>query len=245
MFPSFAPKRAFDLHLHSCLSPCGGEEMTPATIAGLCAVQGIEICALTDHNSTKNCPAFLRACAHYGLMGLAGMELTTREEVHVIILFEDLDGALGFGRMAERWLEYLPENNPAVFGPQLILDEEDNLLGQETRMLAGSCDIGIYDVAYQARKFGGFAYPAHIDRPSFSLLANLGLWDEAMGFPCAEVSRSCPPDLFQRADLRNVPHFSASDAHYLNQIQPAHQFVSPRELSPQGLFAELSKLQNF
>lgn len=89
------------------------------------------------------------------------------------------------------------------------------------------------------RAHGGVAYPAHIDRPSFSLLANLGLWDPAMGFPVAETSRGCPPDLFQRPDLRGVAHFDASDAHYLDQIQDAHQYMPLLERSPQAVLSWL------
>lgn len=235
-------KQGFDLHLHSCLSPCGGEDMTPATIAGLCALAGVGIAALTDHNSVKNCPAFLKACEHYGILGLCGMELTTREEVHVICLFSDLEGALGFQERVEPALKALPPNDPRVFGPQLIVDEEDRLLGEETCLLAGTSDIGIYEVSPLAQRFGGVAYPAHIDRDSFSLLANLGFWDEEMGFPCAEVSRNCPADLFQRPDLAGVRHFFGSDAHYIHQIDPARQFLEPEALSAEAVVKKLRNL---
>ena len=90
-----------------------------------------------------------------------------------------------------------------------------------------------------AASFGGVAFPAHIDRPSFSLLANLGLWDPAMGFSTAEISRNCPPDLFDRPDLRGVPHFDGSDAHYLDQIRDAHQYMALPARTPQAVLAWL------
>ena len=229
---------AFDLHLHSCLSPCGGEDNTPANLAGMCALAGLEVAALTDHNTCGNCAAFCRAAERYGLLALPGMELTTAEEAHVVCLFPGLEEAGAFSALVREKLPPIP-NNPAVFGPQLYLDEKDRPLGEETAFLAGAAAIGIYEAAALVRAHGGVAYPAHIDRPSFSLLANLGLWDPDMGFPVAETSRGCPPDLFQRPDLRWVAHFDASDAHYLDQIQDAHQYMPLLERSPQAVLSWL------
>lgn len=229
---------AFDLHLHSCLSPCGGEDNTPANLAGMCALAGIDIVALTDHNTTGNCAAFCQAAERYGLLALPGMELTTSEEAHVVCLFPDLAAADAFGALVRQKLPPI-QNNPVVFGPQTYMDGEDRVLGEETAFLAGATSIGIYETAALAQSFGGVAYPAHIDRPSFSLLANLGLWDPAMGFCVAEVSKNCPPDLFDRPDLRGVPHFDGSDAHYLDQIRDAHQYMELPSRSPQAVLAWL------
>ena len=88
-------KLFYDLHLHSCLSPCGDNDMTPNNMAGMASLKGLQIAALTDHNSSKNCPAFLAACEKNGIVGIAGMELTTSEEIHLVCLFEYLDAALG------------------------------------------------------------------------------------------------------------------------------------------------------
>lgn len=215
---------AFDLHLHSCLSPCGGEDNTPANLAGMCALAGLEVVALTDHNTCGNCAAFCRAAEHYGLLALPGMELTTVEEAHVVCLFPGLAEADAFSALVREKLPPL-KNNPAVFGPQIYMDEEDRALGEEDAFLAGASAVGIYDAAALAASFGGVAYPAHIDRPSFSLLGNLGLWDGDMGFPIAEVSANCPPDLGQRPDLAGVAFIQACDAHYLDQIPDAHQYM--------------------
>ena len=186
-------KAAFDLHFHSCLSPCGDGAMTPATIAGLCKLAGLDVAALTDHNTCGNCAAFCQACQAYGLLGLPGMELCTAEEVHVVCLLPDLAAADAFSRMVYDRLPPL-ENDRDIFGPQIYMDADDNVLGEESRMLAGASSIGVYEVREMAARFGGVAYPAHIDRPSFALLSNLGFWDPALGFPLAELSRHCPPD---------------------------------------------------
>ena len=225
---------AFDLHLHSCLSPCGGEDNTPANLAGMCALAGLEVVALTDHNTCGNCASFCRAAEHYGLLALPGMELTCAEEAHVVCLFPGLAEADAFSALVREKLPPL-KNDPAVFGPQIYMDEEDRALGEEDAFLAGAASIGIYDAAALAASFGGVAYPAHIDRPSFSLLANLGFWDPAMGFSVAEISKNCPPDLFDRPDLQGIPHFDGSDAHYLDQIRDAHQYMALRSRTPQAV----------
>ena len=87
----------YDLHIHSCLSPCADNDMTPANIAGTATLAGIQIMALTDHNSVKNCPAFFKACKKYGVIPVPGMELTTAEDIHVVCLFDELDSAMAFG----------------------------------------------------------------------------------------------------------------------------------------------------
>lgn len=212
----------FDFHLHSCLSPCGSEENTPANLAGMCALAGLKAVALTDHNSVGNCAAFLEAAARHGLLALPGMELTTAEEVHVICLFPDLHAALAFGNLVCRRLPPL-RNDPRVFGPQVLMDSEDTVLGEEERLLAGATDIPIYEAAALAASYGGLAYPAHIDRPSFSLLSNLGLWDPGLGFSIAEITPRCPPELLRRPDLAGVRTLTASDAHDLAQIADPRQ----------------------
>ena len=225
---------AFDLHMHSCLSPCGGEDNTPANLAGMCALAGLDVVALTDHNTAGNCAAFCRAARRHGLLALPGMELTTAEEVHVVCLLPEPAAAEEFAALVRDRLPPV-KNRAAIYGPQILMDEEDSVLGEEDAFLAGATSIGIYEVAELIRPFGALAYPAHIDRPTFSLLANLGLWDPDMGFPLAEVSKNCPTDLFDRPDLRGVPHVSASDAHYLDQILDAHQYMELPERTPKAV----------
>ena len=215
---------AFDLHMHSCLSPCGGEDNTPANLAGMCALAGLDVVALTDHNTAGNCAAFCRAAERHGLLALPGMELTCAEEVHVVCLFPDPVAAEEFGALVRKYLPPV-KNKTAIYGTQILIDEADRVLGEEDTFLAGATSIGVYEAAALVRSFNGLAYPAHIDRPSFSLLVNLGLWDPDMGFPLAEVSKNCPPCLFARPDLRDVRHITACDAHYLDQIPDAHQYM--------------------
>lgn len=237
---SSIPNLTFDLHLHSCLSPCGSEDNTPANLAGMCALAGIEAAALTDHNTVGNCAAFCEAAERYGILALPGMELTTAEEVHVVCVFGDLDAAHAFEAEVFRRLPPL-ENDSRVFGPQVKMDSKDTVLGEEHRMLSTATGIGIYEVPGLVAALGGACWPAHIDRPSFSLISNLGLWDPDLGFSFAEVSRSCPPDFLDRPDLKGLPVITASDAHYLDQVMDACQQITLTEKNPAALLNWLKR----
>ncbi len=232
---------SFEFHLHSCLSPCGSDDMTPADLAGMCALAGYDIVALTDHNTVGNCAAFCRAAQQHCLLALPGMELTCAEEVHVVCLFPDLDCAHAFGELVR---SRLPQrnNNIDFFGHQLLMDEEDNLLGEERIMLAAATDIGVHEVHGLVRQYGGVAWPAHIDRDSFSLLSNLGFWDPAAGFSLAEVSPRCPQALFRRPDLAGVRFVTGCDAHYLDEIPDPTQTMPLPEKTAEAVLNFLLSL---
>ena len=125
----------YDFHIHSCLSPCGDNESTPNNIAGMASLCELDIVALTDHNICKNCPAFFCAAEKYGIIPIAGMELTTSEDIHVVCLFETLDDAMRFDSHIQT-LRYLIKNRPNFFGEQLVLDGEDNVIGSEEYLLS-------------------------------------------------------------------------------------------------------------
>ena len=225
----------FDLHFHSCLSPCGDDAMAPAAIAGFCKLAGLDVAALTDHNTCGNCAPFCRAAEAYGLMGLPGMELCTAEEVHVVCVFPRLPQAEAFQGEVYRRLPPIP-NRPAVFGRQLLMDEEDRVVGEEQRLLAGASQIPIQEVRALAERFGGTAWPAHIDRPSFSLLSNLGLWLPELGFSRAEISAHCSPGFRDgRPDLTGVPLIRGCDAHYVEQIAAPCQAMEVAEATPEAV----------
>lgn len=232
-------KLFYDLHLHSCLSPCGDADMTPANLAAMCALAGMDVVALTDHNTTGNCAAFCRAAERNGLLALPGMELCTREEIHVVCLFPSPDRAAAFGDYVAARLP-AQQNAPDIFGPQIYMDDEDGILGEESRLLAGCADIGIDDIPALIQQFGGVAYPAHIDRPSFSLLAVLGFWTSDFGFPLAELSLRCPPDFINRPDLEGLRFVTSSDAHYLEQVPDAAHWMELPERTPKAVLQWLS-----
>ena len=118
----------YDLHIHSCLSPCGDDDMTPANLVGMAAVKGLDVIALTDHNTCKNCPAAMHHGAEYGVTVIPGMELTTEEEIHVICLFPSLQDALSFDALIGSKLMPFP-NREDIFGKQQIMNEKDEVTG--------------------------------------------------------------------------------------------------------------------
>lgn len=229
---------SYDLHMHSCLSPCGSEDMTPYHIAAMCSLAGLKVVALTDHNTAGNTAAFCRAAQEFDLIAIPGMELCTSEEVHVVCLFPEVSAAERFSAVVRETIPF--DNDPTVFGRQLFMDEGDKVLGEESKMLLAASGIGIYDVVGLMREYGGYAFPAHIDRDSFSLLANLGFYDAAMGFRHVEYSYNRPDDFFNRhPELRDIPALSNSDAHYLEQIQDPRHFLHVKEMSLEAVFESL------
>ena len=236
-------RRVFcDLHLHSCLSPCGSDDMTPAMAAGMLAVAGVEVAALTDHNAVGNCPAFFAACRQYGVAPLAGMELTTAEDIHLVCLVPSLEQARELGAAVDAHRVRI-RNRPAFFGHQYYMDEEDNILGEEPDLLPNATDLSLEAAFALARACGAVCYPAHVDRESNGLLAILGDLPPEPGFRHVEFRQ--PED---RAEYcRRYPALAAlqplfgSDAHRPDAIpDAAFQLEIPDEGDPaQAVFQTL------
>ena len=125
----------YDLHLHSCLSPCGDNDNTPNNLVGMGVLAGLQIMALTDHNTCRNCPAFFEAAKKQGIVPVAGMELTTAEDIHMVCLFKTLDDASAFDEVLDGYRIPIP-NRPEIFGRQLIMDEDDNVIGEVDNVLS-------------------------------------------------------------------------------------------------------------
>lgn len=213
-------KYYYDLHIHSCLSPCGDDDSTPNSIAGMGELNGLNIMALTDHNTCKNCPYFFEAAANHGILAVAGMELTTAEEIHVVCLFETLENALAFERELEP-LRFLIENRTDIFGNQLVCDSEDNVLSTERYLLSNATMLSFDDVPNLVKKYGGVCYPAHIDRDSNSVTAILGGLPQDSGFKYAELHDKSKADRFEDT---NCEFIVSSDAHYLWDISEKENY---------------------
>lgn len=215
----------YDLHIHSCLSPCGDDDMTPANLTGMAAVKGLDVIALTDHNSCANCPAAMYHGKNYGVTVIPGMELTTAEEVHVICLFPGLDAAMEFDRLVYGRLLPVP-NREDIFGKQQVMNERDEVVGIKEHLLINATTISFDEAFSLAESFGGIAYPAHVDKSSNSVISNLGFVPPESTFTCAEFH-----DFKNLHRLRREhPYFEkcnvvcCSDAHYLGDIhEPEHQ----------------------
>ena len=233
-----------DLHMHSCLSPCGDAAMTPASIAGYACLNGLDAIALTDHNISFNVPAIMACGEAYGINVVPGMELETSEEIHVVCLFPDFDSLSRFQQTVFDSYEQQP-NKPAIFGDQLIMNEDDEIIGEYPHMLLSPTGISIDDVFGMVDSLGGIAYPAHVDRDSYSALTTLG--DLPYGYPHSfvEISYDCDPEsLVNRyPSIRDLTLIHASDAHYLHRIPEKGAELEVEENTPQGIINALKSMK--
>ena len=216
----------YDLHIHSCLSPCADNDMTPNNIAGMAVLKGLQIVALTDHNSCKNCPAFFAACKRQGLIPIAGMELSTAEDIHLVCLFENLEDAMSFDAALHDHIVNIP-NRPQIFGDQLILDGDDEQIGIEDKLLISATDLWMSDAIALAKSFGAHVHPAHIDRESNGIITVLGDIPAEYGFGCVEYNGNERIEFIKAScDVaRNAKHVVSSDAHHLWDISEADNFI--------------------
>ena len=143
----------YDLHIHSCLSPCGDNDMTPDSIAGMGELNKLDIMALTDHNTLKNCPAFFKAAYRHGIIPVAGTELTTAEDIHAVCLFPTLSGAMEFEKVLENRRIKI-KNRPDIFGEQRITDENDNITGYDDYLLINATSFSLEEVPQAVEKYG-------------------------------------------------------------------------------------------
>lgn len=218
-------KYYYDFHIHSCLSPCADNDMTPNNIAGTAVLAGLEVVALTDHNSAKNCPAFFEAAKRNGLVPIAGMELTTAEDIHVVCLFPELGSAMEFDAYVSEHRMKVP-NRVDIFGEQLITDGKDEIIGREEFFLPAASEITIDDAPNIVSSFGGICYPAHVDREANGIIATLGTFPEDSGFCNAEFYEYSKVKEYSEkypalADKRLLV---SSDAHYLWDIRDRSAF---------------------
>lgn len=233
----------YDFHLHSCLSPCGDEDMTPGNIAGMAVVKGLEMVALTDHNTCKNCPAFLKIAGDYGLLAIPGMELTTQEEVHVLCLFATLDNAMAFDAYVEERMIPFP-NNEEIFGRQIIRDEEDEICGSFPNLLINATSIGFDEVYDAVTQFHGIMVPAHLDKSTTSLISNLGFVPDSSRFTCFELRHLSNLHQYRENHpyLRNCNVISSSDAHYLEDMMDPGYSLMIEEKTPEAVLAAINEV---
>ena len=203
----------YDLHIHSCLSPCASDEMTPGDICAMARLKGLDVIAVTDHNTAGNLPAVAACAAREGLLLLPGLEVCTREEVHVLCYFPTVQTAVEMGAWCRQRLPAM-KNRPDFFGRQLLMDAQDRVTGEEDALLIGALSAGLSEVCAQVRALLGVPVPAHINRGSNGILTALGFLPAEERFTALEVDDTlpCPMDLSGWRVLRS------SDAHQLGDI---------------------------
>ncbi len=224
-----------DLHMHSCLSPCADDDMTPANICGMAYIKGLQAIAVTDHNTGRNLPYVKEVADHYGLIFLPGMEITTKEEVHLLGYFKDVETAVEVG---EIFSSHLPpmKNKPDFFGNQLVMNTDDEVVDVEDRLLIGATDLDLEECTRIIREHGGAAVPAHINR-GHGLLTNLGLFPAEPEFPVVEVRNEL--DVNDKL-IGNRRRLQSSDAHHLGDILEAVYDLPAERFSLGGLFDYVS-----
>lgn len=234
-------KLSYDLHIHSCLSPCGDKDMTPANIVGMAKLKNLDVIAVTDHNSCRNCPAVLKWAKENDIIALPGMELCTIEEVHALCLFEELSDAMHFDEYVYERLIKFP-NDGKIFGTQELYDEEDHFVSSEPYLLINAAAISFDDLGRLMKEYHGIYIPAHIDKKSNSLLSNLGFIPPQSDFQAAEVT---DVDQLERLVQEN-PYLGCcriimdSDAHMLGQIKEAVSFLECESRSRKDIIKALS-----
>ena len=217
----------FDLHIHSCLSPCANLEMSPSEIVTRAVAAGIDGIALTDHQSARNTPAIAECARRAGLKCLFGMEVQTAEEVHTVALFDTTEQALA---LTDWVYAAMPKrvNDPETFGDQPVVTWDDDIVEMEWRILAMGCRRTIPETAAKVHELDGLYIAAHIDRPNFSVISALGAIPEpppttncqqptTKYFDAVELSRTADESLwFPKAAGYAV--IRSSDAHNLDDV---------------------------
>lgn len=200
--------------------------MTPNNIVNMALLKGLDIIAVTDHNSCGNAGAVIKA-AEDRLLVIPGLEVESSEEVHIVCYFPTLEAAECMEKEVKGALSAV-KNRPEIFGDQLYMDENDEIIGTEEKLLVSATALSVYDIFGLAQKFGGIAVPAHIDRSSYSIISNLGFIPPDISAPALEITDSgrekLMPDYPGRIILTN------SDAHYLENIAERKYYLDlPRK----------------
>lgn len=214
-----------ELHVHTVVSPCAAVEMIPPLIVQTALEKGIDLIAITDHNSSANVEAVQKAAAGTGLSVLPGMELQTREEVHLLCLFDSTDQIETWQAVVDKRLPPL-ENNIEYFGEQFVVDEGGEFIRRETQLLVTSTDLTLQEAVEGVLELGGMAIPAHVNRRAFSLIANLGFVPPDLPVDALEISRHLSPTEAREkyTQLRDYPLVQSGDVHFLHEFLGANIF---------------------
>lgn len=229
-------KVSYDLHIHSCLSPCADIEMTPNNIVNMSVLNGLNVIAITDHNSCKNCKALVEAGKKANLLVIPGMEICTNEDIHVICLFETVTDAENFSTYVYSNMPLIP-HRPDIFGEQIIMNSNDIEISRESYLLLNATNISVNDILSTTNKYNGTAFPAHIDRSSYSVISSLGDIPPEAGFNTIEIStkgniekmKSLHPIIKNKLILIN------SDSHYLENLISEKRYIEIDTLSTKSI----------
>ena len=208
-----------DLHIHSCLSPCGDLDMSPRKIVAVAVEEKLDIIAITDHNASENIPAAIKAARGKPLTVLAGMEVASAEEAHLIALFDNFDS---MGRFQQVVYENLMSFgiDQRTIDDQVIVNERDEVEGFNDHLLFGATALSFQQLVDEVHRLNGLAIASHVDRESYSIIAQLGFIPDDLPLDALEIS----PNMSKKQarllfpDVNRFPLIKSSDAHYPNDI---------------------------
>lgn len=226
-------KYKYDLHVHSCLSPCAENDMTPATIVAFAKLSGLDFVAISDHNAIDNVEVALKCGAAYGVCVVPAVEIQTEEDIHLLCLFKNYQNLKAFFNQISF---HDLKNESAIYGEQLVMDEDDNIVRVEERLLLHGAQITPDRVKILADEFGGIAIPAHIDREGNSMLAILGaITDE---FKVVELSTKAKNEEVEKWS-KDYTVIIDSDAHTVENIGVSSEI----DLPDRSVFALINYLR--
>lgn len=216
----------YDMHIHSDLSPCGNDDMTPNNIVNMSSIKGLNIISVTDHNTAENLPAIFELCENAGVKVIPGIEVTTKEEVHVLCYFKKLKSAMKFGKII---YDSLPntENIPSIFGCQNIYNKNDEITGVLDKLLINASEYSLNEIFSIAMNHHGIVVPAHINKKSNGILGVLGFFPHELIFNFVEINSS---ERFNEKLVKNLQILKNSDAHKLTDISEADNFFELNDI---------------
>jgi len=202
-----------DLHIHTCLSPCGELEMSPLKVVKEGLAKGLDFIAICDHNSAENTGAAMRAGAKLGIHVLPGLEINSVEEIHSLAIFDREEQAMRMQAMVYAHLQGI--NRPDIFGDQIVVNEFDEVERFDGRMLIASTQLGIDAIVREVHRLGGIVVASHVDRPSYSIISQLGFIPPGLELDAVELSCMSNTESFltDNRNFKGLPVITSSDAH--------------------------------
>ncbi|MCX7816479.1 MAG: PHP domain-containing protein [Syntrophales bacterium] len=229
-----------DFHIHTCLSPCADLSMTPRAIVKKAIEKSLNVIAICDHNASENVKYVQKAAKGESILILPGIEVTTKEEVHVLGIFKSIYQLQTFQRYI---YDHLPgQNNEELFGCQAVVNEKDFVEKINDRFLLGATTLSLQDVVNMIHHLKGLAIASHVDRQAFGVIGQLGFIDETMNFDALEITGGNRKSFRQKyPELNHFPLIESSDAHYLKDIGKHSTVINVKKAT----FNEIAKaLQN-
>ncbi len=213
----------YDLHIHSNLSPCGDKDMTPNNIVNMAYIKNLDVISVTDHNSCKNFPAVEKLCNKRNITSIPGIEVNSKEEVHLLCYFKDYIDCCEFSDIIYKSLPKI-KNNPKIFGEQLVYNEKDDIIGKEDILLTNASKYSLNEIIRLAKEYKGVVIPSHVTRRANGIIGVLGFIPENLDFKYIEISKEINADILK--NLKNKYRIIVnSDAHRLVDISERNNYL--------------------